>query len=41
MGSIFALMKANNYIRDFVGGISIDTYNSMHNQLELKMRKFQ
>ena len=30
MGSIFALMKVNNYVRDFIGGISIDTYNSMY-----------
>ena len=30
IGSIFALMKVNNYVRDFVGGISIDTYNSMY-----------
>lgn len=29
IGSIFALMKVNNYVRDFIGGISIDTYNSM------------
>ena len=30
IGSIFALMKVNNYVRDFIGGISIDTYNSMY-----------
>lgn len=30
IGSIFALMKVNNYVRDFIGGITIDTYNSMY-----------
>ena len=30
MGSIFALMKVNNYVREFIGGISLDTYNSMY-----------
>lgn len=30
IGSIFALMKVNNYVRDFIGGLSIDTYNSMY-----------
>ena len=30
IGSIFALMKVNNYIKDFIGGIGIDTYNSMY-----------
>lgn len=29
IGAIFALMKVNNYVRDFIGGISIDTYTSM------------
>lgn len=30
IGAIFALMKVNNYVRDLIGGISIDTYNSMY-----------
>lgn len=30
VGSIFALMKVNNYIRDFIGGVSIDTFSSMY-----------
>lgn len=30
IGSIFALMKVNNYVRDLIGGIGIDTYNSMY-----------
>lgn len=30
MGSIFALMKVNSYVREFIGGVSIDTYNSMY-----------
>ena len=30
IGSIFSLMKVNNYVRDFIGGVSIDTYNSMY-----------
>lgn len=30
IGSIFALMKVNNYVRDFIGGISLETYNSMY-----------
>lgn len=30
IGSIFALMKVNNYVKDLIGGISIDTYNSMY-----------
>lgn len=30
IGSIFALMKVNNYVREVIGGISIDTYNSMY-----------
>lgn len=30
MGSIFALMKVNSYVREFIGGISLDTYNSMY-----------
>lgn len=30
IGAIFALMKVNNYVRDFIGGISIDTYSSMY-----------
>lgn len=30
IGSIFALMKVNNYVRELIGGISIDTYNSMY-----------
>lgn len=29
IGAILALMKVNNYVRDFIGGISIDTYTSM------------
>lgn len=39
IGSIFALMKVNNYVRDFIGGISIDTYNSMYgmrNMMKIK-----
>lgn len=31
IGSIFSLMKANNYVRDFIGGITIDIYSSFHN----------
>lgn len=30
IGSIFALMKVNHYIRDFIGGISIETYQSAY-----------
>lgn len=30
IGAIFALMKVNNYVKEFIGGISIDTYNSMY-----------
>ena len=30
IGAIFALMKVNNYVKDFIGGISIDTYNLMY-----------
>lgn len=30
IGSIFALMKVNSYVRDFIGGISIDMYSSMY-----------
>lgn len=30
IGAILALMKVNNYVRDFIGGISIDTYNTMY-----------
>lgn len=30
IGSILALMKVNSYVRDFIGGISIDTYHSMN-----------
>lgn len=30
IGSILALMKINSYVRDFIGGISIDTYHSMN-----------
>lgn len=30
IGAIFALMKVNNYVREFIGGISIDTYHSMY-----------
>lgn len=30
IGSIFALTKVNGYVRDFIGGVSIDTYNSMY-----------
>lgn len=30
VGSIFALMKVNNYVRDIVGGLSLDVQNSMY-----------
>lgn len=30
IGSIFALMKVNNYVRDFIGGITIDIHNSIY-----------
>lgn len=30
IGSIFALMKVNSYVRDFIGGISIDMYSYMY-----------
>ena len=30
VGSIFALMKANNYVREFIGGLSLDVQNSMY-----------
>lgn len=30
IGAIFALMKANNYVKELIGGISIDTYNTMY-----------
>lgn len=30
IGAIFALMKVNSYVKEFIGGISIDTYNSMY-----------
>ena len=30
IGSIFALMKVNNYVKELIGGISIDTYNAMY-----------
>ena len=30
IGSIFALMKVNDFVRDFIGGVSIDTYNLMY-----------
>lgn len=30
IGAIFALMKVNNYVKDFIGGVSIDTYNLMY-----------
>lgn len=30
IGSIFALMKVNNYTRDILGGINIDVQNSMY-----------
>ncbi len=30
LGSIFALTKVNNYVRDFIGGVSIDLYSSMY-----------
>lgn len=30
IGSIFALMKVNSYVRDIVGGISLDIQNSMY-----------
>lgn len=30
VGSIFALMKSNNYVREFLGGISLDIQDSMY-----------
>lgn len=30
VGSVFALMKVNNYVRDIIGGISLDVQNSMY-----------
>ena len=30
VGSIFALMKVNNYVRDIIGGLSLDVQNSMY-----------
>lgn len=39
MGSIFALTKINNYVRDFIGGITIDTYHSMTGMRALYTRK--
>lgn len=30
VGSVFALMKVNNYTRDIIGGISIDVQNYMY-----------
>lgn len=30
VGSIFALMKSNNYVREFLGGISLDVQNSLY-----------
>ena len=30
VGSVFALMKANNYVRELIGGISLDVQNSMY-----------
>lgn len=30
IGSILSLMKVNSYVRDFIGGISIDTQNAMY-----------
>ena len=35
IGAIFALMKVNNYVRDLIGGISIDTYNTMYGMRRL------
>lgn len=39
IGSIFALMKVNNYVRDFIGGISIDTYNGMYGMRNMMKTK--
>lgn len=39
IGAILALMKVNTYVRDFIGGISIDTFNSMYglrNMMKIK-----
>lgn len=39
IGAIFALTKVNNYVKEFIGGISLDTYNSMYgmrNMLKMK-----
>ena len=39
IGAILALTKVNNYVRDFIGGLSIDTFNSMYglkNMMKLK-----
>lgn len=30
IGSVFSLMKVNNFVRDFIGGISLDTYTSLY-----------
>lgn len=30
VGSVFALMKVNNYTKDIIGGINIDVQNSMY-----------
>lgn len=30
VGSVFSLMKVNNYVRDIIGGISLDVQNSMY-----------
>lgn len=30
VGSVFALMKVNSYVRDIIGGISLDIQNSMY-----------
>ena len=30
VGSIFALMKANNYVKEFLGGISLDVQSSLY-----------
>ena len=30
VGSVFALMKVNSYVRDIIGGISLDVQNSMY-----------
>lgn len=39
IGAILALVKVNNYVRDFIGGLSLDTYNAMYglkNMMKIK-----